>query len=126
MHNVFERLSKFHPFPAVVNLGAMAGVRHSVVDPKAYYEVNVLGALNLLEPCREFGVGRFILASTSSVYGAEISRPVGEENDTSRPLSPYAASKKAAETLLYAYHNLRVIDAVALRYFTVYGPAARA
>ena len=97
LHNVFERLSKFHPLSAVVNLGAMAGVRHSVEDPRAYYEVNVLGTLNLLELCREFGVGRFILASTSSVYGAEIGGPVGEENDTSRPLSPYAASKKAAE-----------------------------
>ena len=125
LHNVFERLSKFHPLSAVVNLGAMAGVQHSVEYPRAYYEVNVLGTLNLLELCREFGVGRFILASTSSVYGAEIGGPVGEENDTSRPLSPYAASKKAAETLLYTYHNLHGIDAVALRYFTVYGPAGR-
>ena len=125
LRNVFERLSEFHPLSAVVNLGALAGVRHSVEHPRAYYEVNVLGTLNLLELCREFGVGRFILASTSSVYGAEIGGPVREENDTSRPLSPYAASKKAAETLLHSYHFLHGIDGVALRYFTVYGPAGR-
>ena len=110
---------------AVINLAALAGVRRSVEDPRAYYEVNVLGALNLLELCREFGVGRFILASTSSVYGAEIDGPISEDAESSRPLSPYAASKKAAETLLYSYHHLHGIDAVALRYFTVYGPAGR-
>ena len=109
----------------VINMAALAGVRHSVEDPRRYYEVNVLGTLNLLELCREFGVGRFILASTSSVYGAEIGGPVREENDTSRPLSPYAASKKAAETLLHSYHHLHGIDGAALRYFTVYGPAGR-
>lgn len=125
LRNVLERLSEFHPVSAVVNLGALAGVRQSVEDPRAYYEVNVLGVLNLLELCREFGVGRFILASTSSVYGAGIGGPVGEENDTSRPLSPYAASKKAAETLLHSYHHLHGINGVALRYFTVYGPAGR-
>ena len=110
---------------AVINLGALAGVRNSVEDPRTYYEVNVLGTLNLMELSREFGVGRFILASTSSVYGAEIDGPVSEGADSSRPLSPYAASKKAAETLLYSYHHLHGIDAVALRYFTVYGPAGR-
>ena len=110
---------------AVINLAALAGVRRSVEDPRAFYEVNVLGALNLLELSREFNVGRFILASTSSVYGAEINGPVSEDADSSRPLSPYAASKKAAETLLHSYHHLHGIDAVALRYFTVYGPAGR-
>ena len=94
-------------------------------NPRAYYEVNVLGALNLLELCREFGVGKFILTSTSSVYGAAVDGPVGEDAVSSRPLSPYAASKKAAETLLYSYHHLYGIDAVALRYFTVYGPGGR-
>ena len=125
LHKVFERLSEFHPLSAVVNLAALVGVRHSVENPRAYYGVNVFGTLNLLELCREFGVGRFILASTSSVYGAEIDGPVSEDADSSRPLSPYAASKMAAETLLYSYHHLHGIDAVALRYFTVYGPAGR-
>ena len=109
----------------VVHLGARAGVRASVSDPWAYYETNVFGTLNLLELCREFAVEKFILASTSSVYGADTPRPFSEDSDTSRPLSPYAASKKAAETLAYAYHHLHRLDATVLRYFTVYGPAGR-
>ena len=125
LRNAFEQHGQSGPLSAVVNLAALAGVRHSVEDPKAYYEVNVLGTLNLLELCREFGVGKFVLASTSSVYGAEIDGPVSETANSSRPLSPYAASKKAAETLLYSYHHLHGMDAVALRYFTVYGPAGR-
>ena len=110
---------------AVMNLGALAGVRGSVENPRSYYGVNVLGTLNLLELCREFGVGRFVLASTSSVYGGEIEGPVGEDADSSRPLSPYAASKKSAETLLHSYHHLDGIHAAVLRYFTVYGPGGR-
>ena len=110
---------------AVLHLGALAGVRSSVENPIACYEVNVLGTLNLLEMCRQADIGKFILASTSSVYGAEVDGPVREDADSSRPLSPYAASKKAAETLLYSYHYLHGIDAVAFRYFTVYGPAGR-
>ena len=125
LRGLFERFSQSVPPFAAVNLAALAGVRGSVDDPRAYYDTNVVGTLNLLELCREFGVGKFILASTSSVYGAEVDGPVGENADSSRPLSPYAASKKAAETLLYSYHHLHGIDAVTLRYFTVYGPAGR-
>ena len=113
------------PVSVVISLGALAGVRSSVENPRACFEVNVLGTLNLLELCRKFGVGKFILASTSSVYGAEIDGPVSEDAVSDRALSPYAASKKAAETLLYSYHHLHGIDAVVLRYFTVYGPAGR-
>ena len=125
LRRVFTGQGESGQVAAVINLGALAGVRNSVEDPRAYYEVNVLGTLNLLELCREHRVGKFILASTSSVYGAEIDGPISEDADSSRPLSPYAASKKAAETLLYSYHHLHGIDAVALRYFTVYGPAGR-
>ena len=110
---------------AVVNLGALAGVRGSVDNPRRYYDVNVLGTLNLLELCRKFGVGRFVLASTSSVYGGGVEGPVSEDADSSRPLSPYAASKKAAEALLHSYHHLDGINSAVLRYFTVYGPAGR-
>ena len=110
---------------AVINLGAWAGVRGSVENPRIYYQVNLLGTLNLLELCRELDVGRFILASTSSVYGSEMTGPIAEDAQSSRPLSPYAASKKAAETLLYSYHHLHGIAATVLRYFTVYGPAGR-
>ena len=125
LRRFFEGIVASGPITAVVNLAALAGVRASVENPRAYYDVNVLGTLNLLELCREYRVGKFILASTSSVYGAEADGPVGEDADSSRPLSPYAASKKAAETLLYSYHHLHGLDAVALRYFTVYGPAGR-
>ena len=114
-----------HPASAVIHLAARAGVRASVEDPWSYYHANVLGTLNLLEACREYGVGKFLLASTSSVYGSGPGGPVTEDAQSSRPLSPYAASKKAAEALLYSYHHLHGINAVVLRYFTVYGPAGR-
>ena len=125
LKTLFREVQAHDPVSAVFNLAALAGVRGSVEAPHQYYQVNVLGTLNLLEMCREFGVRKFILASTSSVYGEEVSGPVSEDSPTDRPLSPYAASKKAAETLLYSYHHLHGMDAVALRYFTVYGPAGR-
>ncbi len=110
---------------AVVNLAARAGVRQSVIEPRPYYDTNVTGTLNLLEACREFGVPKFVLASTSSLYGLSEAIPYREDVPTDKPLSPYAASKKAAETLCYAYHHLHGIDVSVLRYFTVYGPAGR-
>lgn len=112
-------------FDAIINLAARAGVRQSVENPWVYFETNVTGTLNLLELCREFGVKKFVLASTSSVYGANNPRPFREDADTDGPLSPYAASKKAAEGLCCAYHYLYGIDVAVLRYFTVYGPAGR-
>jgi len=112
-------------FDAVVNLAARAGVRQSVENPWVYFETNVTGTLNLLELCREFGVKKFVLASTSSLYGANDPRPFREDANTDGPLSPYAASKKAAEALCYTYHYLYGIDVTVLRYFTVYGPAGR-
>jgi len=113
------------PYSAVVNLAARAGVRPSVENPWVYYQANCDGTLNLLELCRRFGVKKFLLASTSSLYGAHNPVPYREDADTSRPLSPYAASKKAAETLAYTYHYLHGLDVSILRYFTVYGPAGR-
>ena len=110
---------------AVVNLAARAGVRASVADPWAYVAANVTGNLNLLELCRESGIGRFVLASTSSLYGQHNPRPYREDADTDRPLSPYAASKKAAEAMSHSYHALHGLDVTVLRFFTVYGPAGR-
>ncbi len=113
------------PFAAILNLAARAGVRQSVEDPWCYFETNVTGTLNLLELCREFGIPKFVLASTSSLYGKSSQQPFQEDARTSKPLSPYAASKKAAEVLCYTYHSLYEIDVTIVRYFTVYGPAGR-
>ncbi len=110
---------------AVINLAARAGVRSSVTNPWVYLAANVTGSVNLLELCRELGVGRFVLASTSSLYGGDTPVPFREDADTSRPLSPYAASKKAAETMSFTYHSLYGLDVTVLRFFTVYGPAGR-
>ena len=109
----------------VINLAARAGVRPSVANPWVYVDTNVGGTLNLLEACREHGIAKFVLASTSSLYGAHNPLPFREDADTNRPLSPYAASKKAAEALCYTYHHLHALDLTVLRYFTVYGPAGR-
>lgn len=110
---------------AVINLAASAGVRRSVELPHEYVKTNTMGTLNLLELCRKLGVSKFVLASTSSLYGANNPMPYREDADTSYPLSPYAASKKGAEAMAYTYHLLHHIDVTIFRYFTVYGPAGR-
>jgi nucleoside-diphosphate-sugar epimerase len=112
-------------FDAVVNLAARAGVRTSVENPWVYLETNVTGTLNLLELCRSRGISKFVLASTSSIYGTENPIPFREDQDTSRPISPYAASKMGAEALCHTFHFLYGVDVTVLRYFTVYGPAGR-
>ncbi len=113
------------PFEGVINLAARAGVRQSVENPWVYVTTNTTGSLNLLELCREHGVKKFVLASTSSLYGSHNEVPYREDADTNRPLSPYAASKKAAEAMCHSYHHLYGIDVTVVRYFTVYGPAGR-
>jgi nucleoside-diphosphate-sugar epimerase len=110
---------------AVINMAARAGVRKSVANPREYVDTNIVGTLNLLEICRHRGISKFILASTSSIYGADAPLPTPEGADSNLPLQPYAATKKAAEALCHAYHYLFDIDVTILRYFTVYGPAGR-
>ena len=117
-------VARQEPFDGVVNLAARAGVRQSVEAPRAYYETNVIGTLNLLELCRKKQVPKFVLASSSSVYG-DGERPSRESQPADQPLSPYAASKKSAEGLCYSYHHLYGMDITVLRYFTAYGPAGR-
>jgi UDP-glucuronate 4-epimerase len=112
-------------FDGVINLAARAGVRPSVENPWVYNDANNTGTLNLLDLCVRNDVPKFVLSSTSSLYGGDNPRPYAEDADTDRPLSPYAASKKAAEVMCYTYHYLHHIDVTVLRYFTVYGPAGR-
>lgn len=112
------------PFDAVINLAARAGVRYSMKNPTVYMTTNALGTLNLLELMREFDVKKMVLASTSSLYAGQ-KMPFNENLPVNTPISPYAASKKAAESIAYTYHYLYRMDVIILRYFTVYGPAGR-
>jgi UDP-glucuronate 4-epimerase len=112
-------------FDGVINLAARAGVRFSVENPWIFVESNVTGTLNMLEVARQSGNCKFILASTSSIYGANPPYPTPESASSSEPLQPYAASKKGAEAMTHAYHHLYNIDTTILRFFTVYGPAGR-
>jgi len=109
---------------AVINLAARTGVRYSLENPFVYLSTNSGGNLNLLELCREYGVPKFVLASTSSLY-AGLKMPFKEDLPVNHPISPYAASKKAAEAMAYTYHYLYGLDVTILRYFTVYGPTGR-
>ena len=127
LRSLFEDQTKSQsvPFSAVINLAARAGVRDSLKNPWVYFNTNVTGTLNLLELCREFGLAKFVLASTSSLYGSHNPKPFKENANTDVLLSPYAASKKAAEALCSTYHHLYGMEITVLRYFTVYGPAGR-
>lgn len=110
----------------IVHLAARAGVRPSLREPRLYLETNVGGTLNMAEAAREFGVRRFVFASSSSVYGDRpASGPFREDEDVSRPISPYASTKVMGESLLHSYSHLYGLRIVALRFFTVYGPAQR-
>ncbi|MCJ7717966.1 MAG: GDP-mannose 4,6-dehydratase [Anaerolineales bacterium] len=112
-------------FDAVINLAARAGVRESLKDPWVYLDTNTTGTLNLLEFCRQENISKFLLASTSSIYGEDAPLPTPETATSDKPLQAYAASKKAAEAMAHAYHFLYGIDVSIVRYFTVYGPAGR-
>lgn len=112
-------------YDAVINLAARAGVRASVEDPWVYLDTNTKGTLNLLELCLRKDIPKFILASTSSIYGNNAPTPTPETASSDLPLQPYAATKKGAEALCHAYHYLHGIDVTVVRYFTVYGPAGR-
>ncbi len=113
-------------FDVIMHLAARAGVRPSLEQPELYYDVNVQGTLSLLDAVREVDPKiRFVNASSSSVYGGLTDTPFAEGDENSRPVSPYAASKKAGEVLCYTYHHLYGIDTVSLRFFTVYGPRQR-
>jgi len=109
----------------VVHLAARAGVRASVEDPLSYVQVNEIGGLNVLEACRARGNVPIAFASTSSVYGATKQIPFREDDAADTPMSPYAASKRGSELMVYAFHHLHQLPVAVLRFFTVYGPRGR-
>lgn len=122
--NELKPIFEAHSFRSVFNLAARAGVRYSMENPWVYLRTNTEGTLNLLELMKDFGVKKFILASTSSLY-AGLPMPFKEDLPVNTPISPYAASKKAAEAFAYTYHKQYGIDVTILRYFTVFGPGGR-
>lgn len=112
-------------FDVVVHLAARAGVRPSLEDPLAYEEANVRGTYSLLEAARRHRVNRFVFGSSSSVYGVNSKVPFSEDDSIAQPISPYSATKIAAEAACHAYSHLYGVRVVCLRFFTVYGPRQR-
>lgn len=112
-------------FDKVVNLAAQAGVRYSITNPYAYLQSNLVGFLNILEGCRNYGVKHLVYASSSSVYGLNEQVPYRESDKADRPVSLYAASKKSNELMAHAYCKLYGFACTGLRFFTVYGPWGR-
>lgn len=109
----------------IVHLAAKAGVRPSIEQPTLYADVNINGTMSLLEAARKNHIGKFIFASSSSVYGNNKKVPFSESNNVDYPISPYAATKKAGELLCHTYHHLYGVSLTCLRFFTVYGPRQR-
>ena len=112
-------------FDIVIHLAAQAGVRYSVLNPKSYLDNNIISFFNVLDLSRKIKVKHFIFASTSSVYGNQFKFPTNENNNTDKPLSFYAATKKSNEVLAYSYSNIFKLPSTGLRFFTVYGPYGR-
>jgi UDP-glucuronate 4-epimerase len=110
---------------AIVHLAAQAGVRHSLENPRAYIDTNLVGTFNVMEAARRLEARHLLLASTSSVYGAEADAPFRETGGADHPLSLYAATKKAGEAMTHAYSHLWSLPTTVLRFFTVYGPWGR-
>ena len=121
LNSVFEQ----HSIERIAHLAARAGVRYSLLHPDLYQQVNVGGTLNVLECARRFEVEQMVFASTSSVYGGNTKIPFVESDPVDTPISPYAATKRAAELLCYTYHHLYKFPVTVLRFFTVYGPWGR-
>ncbi|MFQ5474850.1 MAG: GDP-mannose 4,6-dehydratase [Candidatus Nanoarchaeia archaeon] len=121
LQNIFEETKP----DKVIHLAARAGVRASIKDPLLYQEVNVSGTLNLLELARQYDIKNFVYASSSSVYGENKTMPFSEKDRVDNPLSPYAATKRAAELMCSTYHHMYGMNISCLRFFTVYGPRGR-
>lgn len=120
-----DRVFKKEKPQKVLNLAAMAGVRSSLLDPRLYADVNVMGFITLLEAAVKYKVKNFVYASSSSVYGDNTKTPFSETDPVDTPISPYAATKKANELIAHTYSHIYKLPTTGLRYFTVYGPWGR-
>ena len=124
-YDFLKSLFQSRQYDVIVHLAARAGVRPSIQQPLLYEKVNMKGTMHLLEMCKEFGIKKFVFASSSSVYGANKKVPFSEDDPVDNPISPYAATKKAGELICYTYAKLYNISVNCLRFFTVYGPRQR-
>lgn len=120
-----EELFASEQFDTVVNLAAQAGVRYSLINPRAYIDSNIVGFTNLLECCRHNEVRHLVYASSSSVYGLNEKMPLSTKDNVDHPISLYAASKKSNELMAHTYSHLFGLPTTGLRFFTVYGPWGR-
>ena len=119
------KLFKYQKFDVVCNLAAQAGVRYSIENPETYIDSNIVGFLNILECCRNYKVKRLVYASSSSVYGNNEKIPFDETDNTDKPISLYAASKKSNELMAHTYSHLFKFETIGLRFFSVYGSWGR-
>lgn len=124
-YDFLETLFSHQKIDLIIHLAAMAGVRPSIEQPLYYSDVNINGTMNLLEMAKNYGIRKFIFASSSSVYGNNKKVPFAESDNVDFPISPYAATKKADELICHTYHSLYNISMIGLRFFTVYGPRQR-
>jgi UDP-glucuronate 4-epimerase len=120
-----QRVFEKNKFDAVAHLGAQAGVRYSIDNPYAYSHSNLEGFINVINLTRDRGIENFVYASSSSVYGDRGKVPFSERASVNKPISLYAATKRANELMAYTYHHLYGIRTIGLRFFTVYGPWGR-
>lgn len=119
-----EAAQDFQP-QVIVHLAAQAGVRYSLENPRAYVDANIVGTFNIMEVAREHAVSHLLMASTSSVYGANTEMPFDEGQKTDHPLTIYAATKKANEVMAHSYAHIYQLPTTLFRFFTVYGPWGR-
>jgi UDP-glucuronate 4-epimerase len=122
---IISKIFQENRIDKIIHLAARAGVRSSLENPTLYMKVNFLGTQNILEAARENHVQQFIFASSSSVYGNNIKVPFSEDDQTDKPISPYAISKLAGEKLCWLYNNTYGLKTTVLRFFSVYGPKGR-
>jgi UDP-glucuronate 4-epimerase len=120
-----QKIAEKEKIKVIIHLAARAGVRASIENPLLYEEVNVRGTFNMLELAKDHQIKQFVFASSSSVYGNQEKIPFSETDSVDNPISPYAATKKAAELIAHTYAHLYGINCIALRFFTVYGPGGR-